>query len=112
MFGLVKRLFGEKSVEPKLSDLFPDAIFWDVDGDELSVEGDKDFIIQRVLSRHMNKLEYLENLELLYPHELIKYYALNSPDILGNENIDFVAKRYGLNPLQFKKYNPNLNQYA
>jgi len=112
MFGLNKILFGGKSVGPKLSDLFPVAIFWDVDANELSVEEDKDFIVPRVLSRHMNKVEYLENLELLYPKELIKYYALNSPDILGNENIDFVAKRYGLNPLQFKKYIPNLNQYA
>ncbi len=60
----------------------------------------------------MNKVEYLLNLEQLYPKDLIKSYALSSPDIVGNDNIDFVAKHYGLNPLDFNKYIPNLSQYA
>lgn len=112
MSDLIKKVFGKKSIAPSLSDLFPRGLFWDVDVSNLSIDQDQDFIIQRVLSRHMNKVEYLLDLERLYPKELIKFYALSSPDIFGNDNIDFVAKHYGLNPLDFKKYIPNLSQYA
>lgn len=79
--------------------------------EDLSINRDKDFIIQRVLSRHMNKienLENLENLEKLYSKNSIKLYAKNSSEIFGNENIEFVASRYGLNPRGFKKYLPNI----
>ncbi len=107
-----KIVYSKKPEDSRLSELFPISIFWDVDVNNLSIGKDEDFIIQRVLSRHMNKVEYLENLDQLYPKELIKSYALSSPDILGNDNIDFVANHYGLNPLDFKKYIPNLSQYA
>jgi len=79
--------------------------------EDLSINRDKDFIIQRVLSRHMNKIENLENLEKLYSKNIIKSYAKNSSEIFGNENIEFVANRYGLNPMGFKKYLPNI-KYA
>lgn len=100
-----------KSDKHNLSDLYSRAIFWDVKMEDLSINRDKDFIIQRVLSRHMNKIENLENLEKLYSKNIIKSYAKNSSEIFGNENIEFVANRYGLNPMGFKKYLPNI-KYA
>lgn len=97
-----------KSEKYNLSDLYSRAIFWDVKMDELSVKRDKDFIIQRVLSRHMNEVENLINLEKLYSKNIIKSYAKNSSEIFGNENIEFLANHYGLNPKGFKKYLPNI----
>lgn len=97
-----------KSENYNLSDLYSCAIFWDVKMDDLSIKRDRDFIIQRILSRHMNKIE---NLEKLYSKKIIKSYAKNSSEIFGNENIEFVASRYGLNPMGFKKYLPNI-KYA
>jgi len=100
-----------KSGKYNLSDLYSRAIFWDVKMEDLSINRDKDFIIQRVLARNMNKIENLENLEKLYSKNIIKSYAKNSSEIFGNENIEFVASRYGLNPRGFKKYLPNI-KYA
>jgi hypothetical protein len=97
-----------KSGKYNLSDLYSRVIFWDVKMEDLSINRDKDFIIQRVLSRHMNKIENLENLEKLYSKNSIKSYAKNSSEIFGNENIEFVASRYRLNPRGFKKYLPNI----
>lgn len=94
-----------KSDKYNLSDLYSRAIFWDVKMDDLSFKRDKDFIIQRVLSRHMNKIENL------YSKNIIKSFSKNSSEIFGNENIEFVASRYGLNPRGFKKYLPNI-KYA
>lgn len=94
-----------KSDKYNLSDLYSRAIFWDVKMDDLSIKRDKDFIIQRVLSRHMNKIENL------YSKNIIKSFVKNSSEIFGNENIEFVASRYGLNPRGFKKYLPNI-KYA
>ncbi len=88
----------------ELVDLFPKAIFWDVALEKLSIKDDKDFIIQRVLSWHMDNEERLENLEKLYAIEDIKHYALKSNEIFGNEAIEFLAKRYNLEPSQFQKY--------
>lgn len=112
MFRIFKISNLRKSANNSLSDLFPRAIFWDVNIDNLSLSKDKNFIIQRVLSRHMNKNEYLENLEKLYSKNLIKSSAKDSSEIFGNENIEFIANRYGLRPNVFKKYIPNLEHYA
>jgi hypothetical protein len=112
MFLISKILNSRKSVNYNLSDLFSRAIFWDVNIEKLSPNKDKDLIIQRVLSRHMNRLENLENLEKLYSKSVIKSFAKNSSEINGNENIEFIASRYGLQPRAFKKYIPNLKQYA
>lgn len=112
MFVLSKIFNSKKSVNINLSDLFPRAIFWDVNIEKLSPKKDRDLIIQRVLSRHMNTLENLENLEKLYSKNIIKIFAKNSSEIRGNENIEFIANRYGLRPNAFKNYIPNLKQYA
>ena len=95
----------------KLSDLFYKSSFWDVDMDRLDIEKDADFIIPRVLEMNMGREKYFQNLEKLYPIDQIKHYALQSREIWGNENIDAISKRYGLNPLDFPKYIPNIKQY-
>jgi len=51
----------------KLSDLFRKYMFWDVDMDKLDVKRDYGFIIPRVLNRFMDQVEFLENLEKIYP---------------------------------------------
>lgn len=112
MFGLFKISNRKEPLDNRLSDLFPSVLFWDVDINDLSPDMDKDFIIQRVLSRHMNKLENLENLERIYSKKVIKSFAKKSSEIFGNENIEFLANYYGLKPQSFKKYIPNITEYA
>ncbi|MBT0811567.1 hypothetical protein KIH41_09790 [Litoribacter ruber] len=90
----------------KLSQLFRKGIFWDVDIDLLDVKRDAYFIIPRILNRFMFHEVFLENLESIYPRDLICYYALNSGEIRGNEKIEFLAKRYGLRPQEFMNYIP------
>jgi len=87
----------------KLSDFFPKVMFWDVDMDKLSIKYDDDFIIIRVLAYHMNDIKHLESLEKLYSIPKIKHYAI-SGSIFGNNVIEFVAKRYDLNPSDFRKW--------
>ncbi len=96
----------------KLIELFPRAMFWDVDPEKLSIRKNKSFIIQRVLSRNMEREEYMENLEKLYSIEDIKHFALISHQIFGNENIDFIAKLYDMNPRDFPKYILDFSKYA
>ena len=98
-------------VSKKLSHLFPAVMFWDVDMDMLSLNRDKDFIIPRVLGRFMDNDKYLDNLEAIYPIDEIKNFAINSNEIFGNEIIERLAKRYHLNPFDFKKY-IDFSQYA
>jgi len=86
-----------------LSDYFPKAIFWDVDIDQLDYREDADFIIPRVLDWGNFKNAW-DNLELLYPRELIEFYCLNQAQIFGNENIEKLAAKFNLSPEQFPRY--------
>jgi len=88
----------------KLSELFRKGMFWDVDMDKLDVKRDYDFIIPRVLNRFMDQVEFLENLEKIYPKDMIIYYAKISSEIRGNEKIEILAKRYKLKPKDFPNY--------
>lgn len=88
----------------KLSELFRKGMFWDVDMDKLDVKRDYEFIIPRVLNRFMDQIEYLENLEKIYPKDMIIYYAKNSSEIRGNEKIEILANRYELDPKDFPNY--------
>ncbi len=109
---IVKNISDKKRLgSKKLSKLFPAVMFWDVDMDMLSLNRDKDFIIPRVLGRFMDDDEYLDNLEAIYPIDEIKSFAINSNEIFGNEIIEHLAKRYHLNPFDFKKY-IDFSQYA
>lgn len=112
MFNAYKISNNGKSIGHSLSDLFPHEMFWDVDMNSLSPKKDSRFIIQRVLSRSMNNSEYFEKLESLYSNKRIKSIALQSPEIIGNEDIEFIANRYHLKPERFKKYIPNIAMYA
>lgn len=49
-----------------LKNHFPGSVFWDVDPNLLDIKKDKDFIIERVLSRNMGNPVYLERLEAIY----------------------------------------------
>lgn len=94
-----------------LTDLFPKAIFWDVNPDKLSIEENKSFIIQRVLAWNMGEENFMKNLEKLYPIEDIKSFAIESRQILGNDNIQFIADRYNLNVEDFPKWIKNIEDY-
>lgn len=91
-----------KSQKPRVADMFPAGLFWDVPMEKLSLKRDKDFIIQRVLNRA--DVNLFKSLEKLYSLDDIKFYALGSREIFGNERIEYIAARYGLNPRDFHKY--------
>ena len=90
-----------------LKNHFPGPVFWDVDPNLLDIKNDKDFIIERVLSRNMGNPLYLEKLEDLYSKKEIIKYALSSNQIRGNNAIRLIAQRYGLNPNNIKNFNPS-----
>lgn len=90
-----------------LKNHFPGPVFWDVDPNLLDIKKDKDFIIERVLSRNMGNPIYLEKLEAIYSKKEIMKYALSSDQIRGNNAIRLIAKRYGLNPSNIKNFNPS-----
>ena len=80
--GLVlENISKQKYDGKKLSQLFPAVMFWDVNMDILSLEYDKDFIIQRVLGRFMDNEKYLDILESIYSLDEIKSFALSSDEI-------------------------------
>lgn len=87
----------------RLSDYFPKAIFWEVDLNELDYKRDADFVISRVLDWGDYNNAW-DNLELLYPKDLIKYYCVHQAQIFGNENIEKLASKFGLKPEQFPRY--------
>ena len=93
---------------PRLESLFRKAMFWDVHVDKLSIKKDKEFIIDRVLAGSMLNPRYLENLEKLYPVDLIKRVAIESNSIRGNEIIRFIANRYGMAPESFRLFIPGI----
>ncbi|GAB1858226.1 hypothetical protein MHTCC0001_30630 [Flavobacteriaceae bacterium MHTCC 0001] len=109
--ALLKNIARQKYNGKRLSQLFPAVMFWDVNMDKLSLEYDKDFIIQRVLGRFMDNDNYLDILESIYALDEIKSFALSSDEIFGNEIIEHLANRYHLNPFDFKKY-IDFAQYA
>ncbi len=89
--------------EIKLSDLFPNEIFWDVNLDELDYKKDMDFIIPRVLDWG-NFNNSWENLRILYPEIVIQYYCIHSSQIFGNEKIELLGELFRVNPNQFPRY--------
>lgn len=86
--------------------VFPKWMFWDVDIDKIDIDKDVDFIIDRVLNWFMDDVNYLETLDLIYPLDVIKHYAVNM-DVRGNEKIEFLCKRYNLKSSEFKYYLSN-----
>jgi len=88
--------------DQKLSELFPKPIFWDVNIEKLDWEADWSFIIERVLDRNLGRLHLLDQLDQIYPKPLIQRVAKESCSIRGFENIEYLAKRYGLEPHEFK----------
>lgn len=90
----------------KVSDFFPRRMFWEYNVDGLSLQKDKDFIIERVLNRSL--LPELEQniclLENLYSKEYVLALALHCTEIYGNEAIEIIANHYQLNPKKFHQY--------
>lgn len=103
----------EKLEKPKLSEIFPKQIFWDVDLDNFSLNNweDRSFIIQRVLKMSFLQNDLLVKLENLFSIEEIKYYAKGSNEIMGNERIEKLCNRYNMKPSQFPHYFNNINNY-
>lgn len=99
--------------QKKLSEIFEKVIFHDCDVDKLNLENweDRSFIIQRVLKRCMMLESRLERLENLFPNEEIKYYVNDSREIMGNELIEMLCKRYGMQHSQFPHYIKNIEQH-
>lgn len=94
-------IYNISALNKSIALVFPKGMFWDVDMKKLSIDFDKNFIIQRVLSRSKNKVAYLESLESFYPKKDIINLAINSPEIIGNEKIEFISKRYNIEPKKF-----------
>ena len=90
-----------------LNNHFPGPVFWDVDPSSLNIKHDKEFIIERVLSRNMGNHMYLELLEELYSVKDIKKIALSSNQIRGNNRIRVIADRYHIDPNKIKNFNPS-----
>lgn len=87
-------------------DFFPQRMFWEYHAEDLSIEEDKELIIERVLNRSLS-IELLKNLRILdslYKREQIIEVALGSSEIYGNETIEIIATYYGLNPREFYQY--------
>ncbi|MCB9364102.1 MAG: hypothetical protein H6587_06010 [Flavobacteriales bacterium] len=93
-----------------LSSFFPNSIFWDCDISNFNLDNweDRSFIIQRVLKMSYLQDDLLVKLESIFPIEEIKYYAEGSAEIVGNERIDMLCKRYNMQPSQFPNYFQNL----
>ena len=89
--------------EIRLSDYFPKAIFWDVNLDQLDYREDADFIISRVLDWGEYRGAW-DKLELLYPKKLIQHHCIHQAQVFGNENIEKLAQKFDLKPVQFPRY--------
>ncbi len=95
----------QRSKKIDLKNHFPRAVFWDVDPRSLDLKKDKDFIIERVLSRNMGNPKYLELLEELYSRKDIVKIAVSSNEIRGNVKIRVIANRYNIQPNKIKNFN-------
>lgn len=80
--------------------------WWDVNPDKLDYRLDADFIISRVLARMFVKdgNRYFKKLERVYPMKAIKFFALQSVEIRGNERIEVIGKRYWLKKEKLKNW--------
>lgn len=102
-----------KHINKPLSSIFPKYVFWDCDVDKLNLEvwQDRSFIIQRVLKMADSDFDMLiSKLESIFSVEEIKYYANESMEIMGNELIESLCKKYNMKPSQFPYYKPNIKQ--
>lgn len=82
----------------KISALFPEYLFWDVNIDSLDPKKDKDFIIPRALymtNKHSFEKD-IEKLESIYPSTQIVKYLKNTKEKISNEVCELVAKRYSV----------------
>jgi len=55
--------------------------------------------------------DLLENLENLFSVDEIKFYANGSKEILGNERIEALCKRYNMQHNDFPNYIENIEDY-
>lgn len=92
----------------KVLDVFRAGYFWDADLNELSWNDDM-YIIEKVLSGSLNLERDLPLLEKHYSKSKIIYIAINSTQIYGNEDIEFIASRYKIKPNSFQKYLTNVS---
>lgn len=97
----------------RLSEMFSKSIFWDVELDKFSLDnsGDRKFIIQRILKMSFLQDDLLDKLESIFSMEEIKYYAADSMEVLGNERIEMLCKRYRMQPSQFPHYIENIKKF-
>lgn len=84
--------------ENKISALFPDYLFWDVNINNLDPEKDKDFIIPRALyMTDRNSFDSdIKKLESIYPSSQIITQLRNTKEKISNEVCELVAKRYSI----------------
>lgn len=103
----------QKNINKPLSSIFPKYVFWDCDVDMLNLKEwqDRSFIIQRVLKSSGIHGNFLKELESLFSIKEIKYYANGSKEIMGNEIIENLCKRYHMKPSQFPYYIADLKQW-
>ena len=84
--------------EDKISSLFPDYLFWDVNVDKLDTQKDKDFIIPRALYM-TNESSFdtdIKRLERLYSSNQIIKHLKQTREKISNEVCELVGKRYSV----------------
>lgn len=84
--------------ENKISSLFPEYLFWDVNTDNLDTKKDKDFIIPRALYM-TNKSSFetdIKRLERIYSSSQIIKHLKKTKEKISNEVCELVANRYSI----------------
>jgi len=84
--------------EIKISTLFPQHLFWDVNINALDVQRDKNLIIPRALymSTKNSFNTDIKKLESIYSSTQIVKHLKNTREKVSNEICELVAKRYSV----------------
>jgi len=88
----------------KISEVFPEYLFWDMDCSQLDWEKDKHIIIPRALfaTDEISFNEDIRKIEIYYPSDIIIDVLRNTTENISNEVCKMVAERYQV-PL-FNRY--------
>lgn len=100
-----KKIVKNKFIGQKAISHFRSGFFWDCKKEDIKVDSDFDFVIERVLSRSHDLKKDIQKLEEIYSSRLIKKIAKNNNgQIFGNEQIEEIAEHYNLKPKHFERY--------
>lgn len=92
----------------KAIEVFEPYFFWDCQKEKIDLENDAEFVVERVLAYSLNEYETinLEKLITIYSIDFVREVAKNSTQIFGNERIELISKRIGVDPTEMNRYIP------